>query len=149
MWENIVELGRPQMTIWCMSIACHYLKLQRQIRICNTNCNNGYKNAPQCYVIRRLPVLCSLSCGCYATLSINANDAGKGVCPSLLRRVSFVKQFKAERGINLPSALTLPHTATCSTGVVMYTMILEISSNYFLHSVLWADIGKGDKVYFL
>ena len=22
MWKNIVELGRPQMTIWCMRIAC-------------------------------------------------------------------------------------------------------------------------------
>jgi hypothetical protein len=22
MWKNIVERGRPQMTIWCMRIAC-------------------------------------------------------------------------------------------------------------------------------
>jgi len=22
MWKNIVELGRPQMTIWCMHIIC-------------------------------------------------------------------------------------------------------------------------------
>ena len=22
MWKNIVELGRPQMTIWCIRIAC-------------------------------------------------------------------------------------------------------------------------------
>ena len=22
MWKNIVERGRPQMTIWCMCIAC-------------------------------------------------------------------------------------------------------------------------------
>jgi hypothetical protein len=22
MWENIVETGRPQMTIWCMRVAC-------------------------------------------------------------------------------------------------------------------------------
>jgi len=22
MWKNIVEMGRPQMTVWCMHIAC-------------------------------------------------------------------------------------------------------------------------------
>jgi len=26
MWKNIVELGRPQMTIWHMCIACWVLK---------------------------------------------------------------------------------------------------------------------------
>ena len=26
MWKNIVEWGRPQMTIWCMKIACWIAK---------------------------------------------------------------------------------------------------------------------------
>jgi len=30
MWKNIVEGGRPQMTIWCMRIACWITKLQTQ-----------------------------------------------------------------------------------------------------------------------
>jgi len=28
MWKNIVQLGRPQMTMWRMRIACGYLRLQ-------------------------------------------------------------------------------------------------------------------------
>ena len=28
MWKNIVERGRPQMTIWRMAIACSNLRLQ-------------------------------------------------------------------------------------------------------------------------
>jgi hypothetical protein len=33
---NIVELGRPQMTIWCMYIACRIPKATNTLRICNT-----------------------------------------------------------------------------------------------------------------
>ena len=61
MWKNIVERGRPYMTIWRMRIAC---------RIPNaTNTHSGcltliafppqqwLTSGPQCYVVRTLPVL--------------------------------------------------------------------------------------------
>jgi hypothetical protein len=38
-WKNIVERGRPQMTIWRMSIACWIPKATKHtLTICNTNC---------------------------------------------------------------------------------------------------------------
>jgi hypothetical protein len=60
--KNITKRGRPQVTIWRMCIVCWMLKTT------NTHTqvvqywlpfhsNNGRKNAPQCYVIRTLPVL--------------------------------------------------------------------------------------------
>ena len=60
MWKNVIVSGRPQMTIWGMSIACciptatnthseEYLLLFQG--------NNGYTEAPECYVICRLLVL--------------------------------------------------------------------------------------------
>ena len=36
MWKNIVELGGPQMTIWCRHIICKGYK--HTLRICNTDC---------------------------------------------------------------------------------------------------------------
>jgi len=36
MWKNIVEQGRPQMTIWYMLIACQIPKAT--FRLCNTHC---------------------------------------------------------------------------------------------------------------
>jgi hypothetical protein len=61
MWKNIVERGRQQMTIWRMRIACWVPKATNShthivwysLIIHN---NNGCMNAPQCYVIRTLPV---------------------------------------------------------------------------------------------
>jgi hypothetical protein len=61
MWRNIVEPGRPQMTIWRMRTACWIPKA--------TNTHSGcviliafplqqwLTNGPQCYVARTLPVL--------------------------------------------------------------------------------------------
>ena len=37
-WKNIVERGRPQMTIWCMHIACWITKATCTLTICNTYC---------------------------------------------------------------------------------------------------------------
>jgi len=34
--KNILERGRPQMTIWCMRIACWITKTTHTLRICNT-----------------------------------------------------------------------------------------------------------------
>ena len=38
MWKNIVEPGRPQMTLGRMRIACWNIRLQIHNRICNTYC---------------------------------------------------------------------------------------------------------------
>jgi hypothetical protein len=66
MWKNIVERGRPQMTIWHMRIVCwipkatnaHTQVVQYSLLF---PCNNGCTNWPQCYVIRTLLVLFFLS----------------------------------------------------------------------------------------
>jgi hypothetical protein len=61
MWNNLVERGRPQMTIRRMRIACWIPKATNTHRMCNTHClshhNNDCTKAPQCYVIRTLAVL--------------------------------------------------------------------------------------------
>ena len=36
--ENMVESGRPQMTIWHMRIACWVTKATETLKICNTYC---------------------------------------------------------------------------------------------------------------
>jgi hypothetical protein len=40
MWKNIVERGRPQITIWCMHIACRIPKATNihTLRLCNSYC---------------------------------------------------------------------------------------------------------------
>ena len=40
MWKNIVQRGRPQMTIWRMRIACWITKAANThtLRLCNTHC---------------------------------------------------------------------------------------------------------------
>jgi len=63
MWKNNVELDRPQMTIQHGACALHavYLRLdshtQNMQYLFDSQCSNGYANAPQRYVIRTLPVL--------------------------------------------------------------------------------------------
>jgi hypothetical protein len=61
MWKNILEPGRPQMTIWRMPFACWIPKATNThtvyVVLCFSNCNNGYTNAFLCYVTPTLPVL--------------------------------------------------------------------------------------------
>ena len=63
MFKNIVEHGRPQMTIWLMRIAYWIPKAINTHSEYVTHfffpphCNNGRTNAPQFYVIRTFPVL--------------------------------------------------------------------------------------------
>jgi hypothetical protein len=54
MWENIVEFGRPQMTVRRMRIACWIHKATNKHS--DSECNNGCMNAPQYYFIRTVPV---------------------------------------------------------------------------------------------
>ena len=63
MWKNMVQRGRPQMTIWRMRIACWITRAinthSEYIILIDFHCNNGNANAPQFYIIRTLqPVLC-------------------------------------------------------------------------------------------
>ena len=62
MWENTVESGRQQMTIWRMRITCWIRKntnTHSEYVILNVlfHCYNGNMNAPQCYVTQTWPVL--------------------------------------------------------------------------------------------
>jgi hypothetical protein len=64
MCKNIVERGRPQMTIWPMSIACWIPKApphkhaQKLSYLLLFHCNNGCTNASQCVVYTSvLPVM--------------------------------------------------------------------------------------------
>jgi len=66
MWKNIVEPGRPHMTMWRMRIGILDTKgyrytLRIRITYCLLRYNNGCTNAPQYYVIRTLPVMLHLS----------------------------------------------------------------------------------------
>jgi len=55
MWENVIVPGRPQMTIWGLSIACWIPKAtnthSEYVILLLFQGNNIYKNAPECYVI--------------------------------------------------------------------------------------------------
>jgi len=58
MWKNIVKPGRPQITIWRMSIAFWIPKATvTHSDVLIFRYNNGCTNTPQCYVIFTLPVL--------------------------------------------------------------------------------------------
>ena len=61
MWRNIVEPGRPQITIWRMRIACWITKATNThpeyVILIAFHRNNGCRNAPKCYFIRTLHVL--------------------------------------------------------------------------------------------
>ena len=54
MWKNNVESDRPQMTVWCMHIACWIMKATNthsDYAILNAfPGKNDYMNVPQCYV---------------------------------------------------------------------------------------------------
>ena len=55
MWNNIVEPGRSQITIWRMRIACWIPKSTRTyseyVRSLIFLGNSGYENRPKCYVV--------------------------------------------------------------------------------------------------
>jgi len=59
MWNDTAEPDGPQMTIWCNRIACWITKATNtlNIHLLLFHYNNGCINAPQCYVIRTLPVM--------------------------------------------------------------------------------------------
>ena len=54
MWENIVQRGRPQMTIWRTRVACWVPKSTKTLTCFSTETMVA-TNAPQCYVIQTLP----------------------------------------------------------------------------------------------
>jgi len=61
MWKNVIDRGRPQMSPWCMPIACWIHKATNTHKqfvsySLHFQCNNVCTNAPQCYVIRTLSV---------------------------------------------------------------------------------------------
>ena len=62
MWENMVEPDRPQVTIWRMRTACC---IPKATNAHTESDNNGYGNAPQCYVIRTMPVLIFTKHSCF------------------------------------------------------------------------------------
>jgi hypothetical protein len=59
--KNIVEPGRPQMTIWHMHFACWVPKAtntySKYVILVLFLSNSGYMNVPQCYVVCTLPLL--------------------------------------------------------------------------------------------
>jgi len=68
MWKNIVQRGRPHVTIWRMPVAYWITKATNThsqyvilIAIFPLQKKNGYTNAPNCYVIRILPVFILLN----------------------------------------------------------------------------------------
>ena len=62
-WKNTVDSVRPKKTLWRMRVACRIPRDKKThleyVILLLFHCNNGYKNAPQSYVIRALSVLFS------------------------------------------------------------------------------------------
>ena len=77
MWRNIVELGRSQMTIWCMCIACWITKAT------NTHLESGIPVASshQQWLRKHTSVLC---CSYIASLVISEHRDKKGFTPLIL-----------------------------------------------------------------
>jgi len=61
MWKNIAQSDRPLMTIWRMRIASWITRAtdthSEYVIFLLLHGNNGYANAPQCYIRQTLPVL--------------------------------------------------------------------------------------------
>jgi hypothetical protein len=60
LWTDIVVPGMPRMTAWRTRIAWWVAKAastQDMEYLLLFHCNNGWTNAPECFVIRTLPVL--------------------------------------------------------------------------------------------
>jgi hypothetical protein len=58
MWKSIVKLGKPQITIWRLRIACWIPKFTDKHPLCIIllfHCNYGCTNAPRCYATRTSP----------------------------------------------------------------------------------------------
>jgi hypothetical protein len=60
MWENMAERDSSQMAIWRMRFACWLRKATET----HSRGNNVYKNAPECYPIRILPVIFTVQSFC-------------------------------------------------------------------------------------
>ena len=58
--NTAVEPDRSQMRIWRMRIAC-WVPKATNTHLLLFHSNNGCTNAPQCYVIRTLTVLCQIT----------------------------------------------------------------------------------------
>jgi hypothetical protein len=71
LWKNITEWGRPQMTIWHMSIACWIPKATKHThRICKTHCFSTATIVAQTCLNATLYIHC-LSCYTYIEHSIS------------------------------------------------------------------------------
>ena len=57
MWRNIVELGRPQMTVRPMRITCWVPKATKTLRICNSYCFSTATLYVHCLSCRSFTVL--------------------------------------------------------------------------------------------
>ena len=72
MWKNVLESGRPQMTIWRMRIACQIPKAAntqpQYVILIAFPLQQWFTNAPQCDVTRTLPVLFKCNVHLYCSL---------------------------------------------------------------------------------
>jgi len=61
MWKNIVERGKPQMTIWHMALHAGYLRLQINTQFMDTHCFSTAtvvaRTRLNVNVVRELPVM--------------------------------------------------------------------------------------------
>jgi len=66
MWKNVVELGRPHMTIWRLHTACRITestktRAQNMKHLLHLHWDNGCISASQCYVYSYIACLVLLS----------------------------------------------------------------------------------------
>jgi hypothetical protein len=74
-WKNVLDPGRPQMTIRRIRIACWITKatnMHSEEVILLFYCNGGCTNAPRCYVICTLPVLLIMQFYAFLQIDVSA-----------------------------------------------------------------------------
>jgi len=79
-WTNMVERGKPQMTIWPLRIACWIPKATNThsefVIFITFLLKNGCTNAPRCYTIRALPVFSKTEDVCRVGLHMQGSIEG-------------------------------------------------------------------------
>ena len=69
-WNNVIELERPQMTIWPMHIACWVPKATNTLLICNTSCFSVAAMIARTHLDVTIYVYC-LSCLTYIVIAVS------------------------------------------------------------------------------
>jgi hypothetical protein len=119
MWNDTVEPGGPQMTIWCNRIACWITKATNilNIYLLLFHYNNSCTNAPQCYVIRTLPVTLRSE---DVSITLSHQPGGQEYLPLITETI---KQFTSGTSYLMNGRLHVSVRTGPSSGLLMNQVI--------------------------